>query len=102
VFAITMPVLYALADLMALPLFTWHPAIGQLDWGWVAARRDEGPAMYWYGWLASSALGAVLLGLLAAGPARCLARRLSMHLAWLVPLALVPAMIASLGYYWKG
>ena len=32
---------------------------------WAAAVRDEGPAMHWYGWTATTLLGAAVLGLLA-------------------------------------
>jgi len=101
VFAIAMPVLYAIGDIAALPLFTYHPATHQFDWGWVAARKDEGPAMYWYGWLGMSGLGASLLGALAAAIAPRAVCRWSMNLAWIVPVLLIPVMIYSLNYYWK-
>lgn len=101
VFAIAMPVLYAIGDLAALPLFTYHPGTDRIDWGWTPARKDEGPAMYWYGWLAMAGLGSTLLGGLAAWLAPRATCRLPMHLAWLVPLVLTPIMIQSLNYYWK-
>lgn len=101
VFAMVMPILYAVGDLAALPLFTYHPASNQFDWGWVAARKDEGPAMYWYGWIAMSALGAAIAGACAALVAPRAVLRLPAHLAWLVPLILVPLMIHSLNYYWR-
>ena len=101
VFAIAMPVLYAIGDIAALPLFTYHPATNQFEWGWAAARKDEGPAMYWYGWLGMSGLGAAFLGGLAAAIAPRAVCRVPMHLAWIVPVLLIPLMIYSLNYYWK-
>ena len=101
VFAIAMPVLYAIGDLAALPLFTYHPGTDRIDWGWTPARKDEGPAMYWYGWLAMAGLGSSILGGLAAWLAPRAMCRLSLHLAWIVPVILTPIMIHSLNYYWK-
>lgn len=101
VFAIAVPLLYAIGDIASLPLFTYHPGADRFEWGFGPARKDEGPAMYWYGWMAMSALGGGLLGGLAAWLAPRFTARLSMHLAWLTPVLLTPFMIYSLNYYWK-
>lgn len=66
VFGICFAILYVVCDMAALPLFTYHPGTDRIDLGYAPARRDEGPAMYWYGWLASSSLGASILSVLAA------------------------------------
>ena len=58
VFGICFAILYVVCDMAAWPLFTYHPGTDRIDLGYAAARRDEGPAMYWYGWLARSARGA--------------------------------------------
>ncbi len=55
VFSLTATVLYVLCDLLGLPLFTFHPATGRLEWGYALPRRNEGPVMYWYGWTADHA-----------------------------------------------
>ncbi len=47
------------------PLFTYHPGTNRVDLGWAAAVRDEGPAMYWYGWTATTLIGSAVLGALA-------------------------------------
>jgi hypothetical protein len=47
VFAIAAPVIYVASELANLPLFTYHPGTGRIDFGWVAPRPNEGPAMYW-------------------------------------------------------
>src|SRR6185295_13997668 len=43
VFSITATVVYVLCDLLGLPLFTFHPATGRLEWGYALPRRNEGP-----------------------------------------------------------
>jgi hypothetical protein len=101
VFSITSAILYVLSDVGRMPLFTFHPGTDRVDFGWAAARADEGPAMYWYGWLATSTLGATVLGGLAALlPAR-LSGRLPLALAWLVPLLLTPLLIYFLKFFWR-
>src|SRR5262249_31427118 len=66
VFGIGFAILYVICDMASIPMFTYHPGTGRVDLGFVPARRDEGPAMYWYGWIVASALGAFVLGLVAA------------------------------------
>lgn len=101
VFGMAMPILYAIGDLAALPLFTYHPGTDRIDWGWAPPVKDQGPAMYWYGWLAMASLGSTLLGGLAAWMAPRAIARLPLHLAWIVPVLLTPVMLHSLNYYWK-
>jgi hypothetical protein len=59
---------YAIAYVVAVhgnyALFTYHPAIGEFGLG-VEKGRD-GPAMYWYGWLATAGVVATLSGAAAA------------------------------------
>jgi len=101
VFGIFFAILYVICDMAALPMFTYHPGTDRIDFGFARPRRDEGPAMYWYGWLASSALGASILGALAAllpGKARS---KIPLALAWVVPVVLLPVLIYSLKFYWR-
>jgi len=101
VFGICFAILYVVCDLAALPMFTYHPGTGRIDPGFVRARPDEGPAMYWYGWIASSALGASVLGLLAALLPEKIRRKIPLALAWIVPVVLLPVLIYSLKFYWR-
>jgi hypothetical protein len=101
VFAIVFPVCYVVCDMARLPLFTYHPGTGLFDWGWVRPRRDEGPAMYWYGWLATSGLASAALGGLVSALPQRLSGKIPMALAWIVPLLLVPVLLYSLKYYWR-
>jgi len=101
VFGVACAVLYVISDMARLPLFTYHPATGRIDLGWVPAVRDEGPAMYWYGWIATSAIGAALLGGIAALLPERVTRRIPLSLVWIVPLLLTPVLIYSLKFYWR-
>lgn len=101
VFGVSFAILYVVCDMAALPLFTYHPGTDRIDLGYAAARRDEGPAMYWYGWLASSALGASVLGVLAAWLPQQIRAKIPLPLAWIVPLVLLPILIYSLKFYWR-
>jgi hypothetical protein len=101
VFGICFGILYVICDVAGLPMFTYHPGTDRIEPGFAPARRDEGPAMYWYGWIATSALGASALALVAALlPAR-IAGRIPLALTWIVPIALLPVLIYSLKFYWR-
>ncbi len=101
VFGICFGILYVVCDMAALPMFTYHPGTDRIDPGFAPARRDEGPAMYWYGWIATSALGAFILGLLAALLPEKIRRQIPLALAWVVPVVLLPVLIYSLKFYWR-
>ena len=101
VFGICFAILYVICDMAALPLFTYHPGTDRIDLGFASPRRDEGPAMYWYGWLASSALGASLFSLLAAMLPEKVRGKIPLSLAWIVPVVLLPLLLYSLKFYWR-
>jgi len=101
VFGIATAVLYVISDMARLPLFTYHPGTGRIDLGWAPARRDEGPAMYWYGWIATAVLGAAILGILAAMLPKRVTRKIPLSLAWIVPVLLTPVLIYSLRFFWR-
>ena len=101
VFGVAFAILYVICDMAALPLFTYHPGTGRIDPGFARARIDEGPAMYWYGWIASSTLGALLAGGLATLLPAKLRARIPSALAWLVPIVLLPVLVYSLKFYWR-
>ena len=101
VFGVSFAIVYVICDMAALPLFTYHPGTGRIDLGFASARRDEGPAMYWYGWLGSSALGASLFGMLATLLPENARSKIPSSLAWIVPIVLLPVLIYSLMFYWR-
>src|SRR5258708_8225088 len=101
VFGICFAILYVVCEMGAFPMFTYHPGIDRIDPGFAPPRRDEGPAMYWYGWIATSALGASILGFLGALLPEKIRGQIPLALAWVVPVALVPVVIYSLRFYWR-
>ena len=64
VFGVAYAVLYVICTEINLPLVTYHPAIGEVDVLWTPPQR--GPAMYWYGWMLTSLIGALVLAWLAS------------------------------------
>lgn len=101
VFAIATPVLYVICDMQNWPLFTYHPGTDRFDLGWAPAVRDEGPAMYWYGWTASTLIGAALLGGLATLLPANVMRRVPLALVWIMPLLVLPILVYSLKFFWR-
>ena len=65
-FGIAFAILYTLLERQNWPLFTYHPAVGKVDFWMHAARSGEGPPMYWYGWVVLSLAGAAVVGGIAA------------------------------------
>jgi hypothetical protein len=64
-FGIAFAILYTMFERLNWPLFTYHPAVGKLDFWMQRARSGEGPPMYWYGWLALAFPCALLVGWVA-------------------------------------
>jgi len=64
-FGITFAVLYTVLEQLNWPLFTYHPAVGKLDFWMQRPRSGEGPPMYWFGWLALAGIGAVAVSFVA-------------------------------------
>jgi hypothetical protein len=90
-FAMVFPVVFAVVYVIAVEanyaLFTYHPAIGEFGAG--VQQPKDGPAMYWYGWLATSGIVASLAGLLACLLPESLARRLWSGWTWAVPVGVM-------------
>jgi hypothetical protein len=101
VFAIATPLIYVVCEMRNWPLFTYHPGTNRVDLGWAPAVRDEGPAMYWYGWTATTLLGAAVLGSIAALLPQSLTRKIPLALVWITPLAAVPILIYALRFFWR-
>jgi hypothetical protein len=64
-FGIAFAILYTILERQNWPLFTYHPAVGKVDFWMHAARSGEGPPMYWYGWVVLSVAGAGVVGWIA-------------------------------------
>jgi|SRR5262245_5494015 len=93
-FGVAFAALYVLALAKNLALFTVYPSLGVVLWGTHQARDVVAPAMgflapamYWYGWAATAALGALVVGLLAAAMPERWARRIWLGWLWVVPVS---------------
>jgi hypothetical protein len=96
VFAFAFALIYVASVHYNLAVITYHPQTGA--WGWLVEAPRQGPAMYWYGWLITSAVGAAVVAALSLMlPAHAI-ERASAILVWLVPIG----MIAVIAYILRG
>jgi hypothetical protein len=96
VFSIAFAIIYVASVQYNLAVVTYHPQLAQ--WGLLVEAPRQGPAMYWYGWLITSAVGAGVIAVLSlALPARAV-ERASAVLVWLVPIV----MIGVIAYIIRG
>jgi hypothetical protein len=101
VFAISTPIIYTICEMQNWPLFTYHPGTNRIDLFWAAAVRDQGPAMHWYGWTASTLIGSAILGFIATLLPESVTRKIPLSLTWIAPLAAVPVLIYALRFFWR-
>jgi hypothetical protein len=101
VFAIAAPIVYLICEMRNWPLFTYHPGTNRFDWLYAPALRNEGPAMYWYGWTANMLIGSAVLGVLATMLPERIVRRIPLSLVWIVPMLSVPVLIYALRFFWR-
>jgi hypothetical protein len=90
IFAAAFAVIYVVCVEMNWALVTYHPRINEWDWLTKPARAS-GPAMYWYGWLCTSALGAAAVSLVALP----FMRRWTppVWLGWVIPLIVMVVFV---------
>jgi thiamine transporter ThiT len=86
VFGAVFAVIYAVVLDYNWALFTYHPRLGEWDWG-AAAPKAGGPAMYWYGVVGTTALAAlVVTAVVSLIPENTRARVAWPNLTWILPL----------------
>ena len=95
-FGITFAVLYTVLEQLNWPLFTYHPAVGKLDFWMQRPRSGEGPPMYWFGWLALSGIGALAMSFVATLLPRPWLYRLTVFCCVLA--ALWPALMVAAAF----
>ena len=98
VFSVVFAVAYVLAMENNIALFTFHPQSGAWGWG-VQPPTRSGPAMYWYGWLATATAAGLVAGIAGMVTPRGLADRFPNWLAWAIPLATMIAICVLLRSY---
>lgn len=99
-FSLAATVIYVISDLLGLPLFTYHPATGRMEWGYALPRRNEGPVMYWYGWIFTMLIGATVAGVLATLLPDRMSRKIPLAMLWALPILAVPVMAWTLMSFW--
>jgi amino acid permease len=99
-FGTAFAVLYPVALKWDLALFTVYPSLGVVLSGTHHSRDVvdpalgfAAPAMYWYGWTATAALGALVVGLAAALLPERWTQRFWLGWVWLVPVAAMMACV---------
>jgi len=85
---------------MNWPLFTYHPATNRFALGWEASRSGEGPAMYWYGWTATTLIVSTIVGFLATLLPESVGKKIPLILVWLLPVIAIPYLIWDLRQWW--
>jgi hypothetical protein len=95
-FGIAFAILYTLLEQMNWPLFTYHPAVGKIDFWMQRPRSGEGPPMYWYGWLALSLAGAAVIGWMATLVSREWVQRVTVFCC---TLAIVWTIVFAVSYF---
>ncbi len=90
-FAISFAVVYAVAYVIAVEknyaLFTYHPALQKF--GFLVQPPQDGPAMYWYGWIATSGIASFVASLIACAIPEGITRRLWPGWSWAIPVAVM-------------
>jgi hypothetical protein len=98
VFSVAFAVTYAFAVAYNLAVFTYHPQLRQFAIG--VEPPKAGPAMYWYGWIVTSAIVASLLSAIALLLPGARTARPWSGLAWLIPVAVMLFFVYLLkGYF---
>ena len=93
-YGVAFAMLYVIAVKLDLALFTVYPSIWRRATGTHHSRDTAGPsigsflpAMYWYGWTATAALGALIFGLIAAFLPDRWTHRVWLGWVWVAPVA---------------
>jgi hypothetical protein len=100
-------VLYVIALKLDLALFTVYPSLGVVLLGTHHSRDITAPsmaylapAMYWYGWAATAALGALVFGLVAALLPERWTQRFWLGWLWVTPaLAMIACVYLTLPWF---
>jgi hypothetical protein len=105
-YAAAFAILYVVARAKGLALFTVYPSLGIILPGMHRSRDVADPAieflapeMWWYGWTATAALGALAAGFLAGSLPERVWQRLLPEWLWLMPL-IAMAVCVDLAMPW--
>lgn len=93
IFAAAFAVIYLVAEQQNWALVTYHPRDNAWDFLVKVARGDirTHPAMYWFGWIGTSFLGAAAISLAAMPLTKD--RELPSWIGWAIPLAVMVVFV---------
>ena len=75
VFSATFPLFYLAVTFFNLALITYFPTQGELHF--LVQRAKEGPSMFWYGWILTAGVGAVVVSTISLAVPERIATRIS-------------------------
>lgn len=87
VFAAVYAVVYVIAVEYNYALITYHPVLNQF--GLLVEPPRVELAMYWYGWMATAGIAALVAGIIACFVPERLMRRLWSGWSWVIPVAVM-------------
>jgi hypothetical protein len=96
-FGIAFTLGYTVFQMLNWPLFTYMPAVGRTYFWLHRPLSGEGPPMFWYGWIVTSAISALVVGWIATMIPGGWLRRATVFCCVLA--ALWPAALAALRIY---
>jgi hypothetical protein len=102
VFSTVFAVLYVLAMNFNLALFTYFPRTHGFGVLAASPTTESGVAMYWYGWLLTASLGSAAVSGICLLTPDGLSGRVWSGWSWLVPTAMVVALVYLLGGWFLG
>ena len=97
VFTVVFTIAYVVSVENNYALFTYHPAVGQFGAG--VQKPQDGPAMYWYGWLATSGIAALVAGIVAGLLPEAVTRRLWSGWTWVIAVGVMATFCYLLRNY---
>ena len=98
VFAAAYAVVYLISVANNFALFTYYPATNEIAAG-VQPAKGGAPAMYWYGWITTSAIAASAISVCACFLPERITQRLWSGWSWLVPVCTIPVFCYLLKNY---
>jgi|HigsolmetaAR202D_1030399.scaffolds.fasta_scaffold79593_1 hypothetical protein len=98
VFALVYCIVYAVVLAFDWPLFNYYPQVGEFTWGWTPKLEGAGPAMTWYGLMATAGAVALLAALILRDKVVAAALR---NWLWLFPLGAMLACVYFMRIFFR-
>jgi len=87
IFTLLFGPLYVICFYVDIALFRYYPETAEFHW---RMTQNAGPAILWYGWLATAALASAAVAVIVP---RAVTARLRRGWAWLVPAAVIVVIL---------